>query len=261
MYTSAELILLPISLLVMVGIAFLLRLLLKDKSEKLQSIPFIVITILLWAGEIAKQILDITSEDGYSYWTIPLHFCNTYFIWFALAEFTTGKLRRHMQSIAFVMTLYLFVGFYVYPRFIIGDACEHVFLTFSDAHTFFFHHLVILYSILTIVFGRFHPTKKDLIIFPICMAGYFATAVTFAHLLDTNYFNLLESLVPLMEAIRVNAGQVVYTLFFGTAMVSLGTILLFVCLKVKAKMEKQDAEESVEPIVEMDEAEPLKTVE
>ncbi len=239
MYTTAELVLLPVCFLVMVGIAVLLRFLLKGKTEKIRSIPFIVITILLWVGEIIKQILELTSAKGYDFWALPLHLCSTYFIWFALAEFTGAKIRVRMQNIAFVMTLYVVVGLYAGPRTIIGSSCENVFASYSTAHTFFFHHLVILYALLTVALGRFHPQKKDVWLFAGCMAAYFVIACACAHLLKENYLNLLYSNVPFMEALRVQAGQVVYTIVYGLAMTTAGTIFIALYLWIKGYLQKK----------------------
>ena len=145
-YTKAELIILPIAFLSMLGIALFLRRLLLNKPEKIQKIPFIIIAILMLVGEFAKQIRGIIV--GYNLWWLPLHFCSAFFLWFSLAEFTKGEFARRMRSVAFLATLCLFVAMYFNPRSIIGNACENIFSSFLSAHTFFFHHLAIFYFLL-----------------------------------------------------------------------------------------------------------------
>lgn len=235
MYTKSELIVMPIALFVMICVAIGLHIWLKNKSEKIQNIPFIVITALLWVGEIVKQILELTSADGYNLWAIPLHFCSTYFIWFTLAEFTRGNFQKRMKSVAFVATFYLIVGMYIGPRDILGGACDHIFASFYTAHTFFFHHLVVQYALLTIAFKRFQPIKKDCFLCMICMATYYVVALIVAHALKVNFFNLLYSNVGFMEALRVNAGQVVYTIVFGLITAFSGALFTGIILFFKEK--------------------------
>ena len=234
-YTKAELTVLPIALLIMLAVTIFLYYILKDKSKKLQDLPFQIITLLLIGGEIAKQILEFYDGDGYNFWAIPLHFCSTYFFWFSLAEFSTGNFKTTMQNIAFVATLYLIVGFYFYPNGIIGDACENIFESFSTAHTFFFHHLVILYFMLGVAFKRYLPKKTYAKTWIISFTCYFIVATSFAYLLDTNYFNLLESVLPPLENFRLWAGQIPYTLLMAFVTIGGGAIFLWVTSTVKEK--------------------------
>lgn len=234
-YTKAELLVLPIALFIMLAITAILWYALKNAPEKIRDIPFAVIAVLLIGGEIAKQIIELNEPDGYDFWAIPLHFCSTYFIWFSLAEFSKGKFRKSMQNVAFVATIYLVIGFYFYPSGIIGSACENVLRDFSTAHTFFFHHLVILYFLLAVAFKRYSPQKKDVKIWLICFTIYFLTATSCAHLLDTNYFNLLESILPPLENFRLWAGQIPYTLLMAIVTIAGGAAFLWITANVKEK--------------------------
>ena len=109
-YTKAELVVLSVSLLVIIGISVALRCVLKNKSEKAKQIPFFVITIILLVLEVIKQVLAM--QGGYSIGALPMHFCSTYFVWFSLANFTKGKLRTAMQTVAFVATIYFVLLFF-----------------------------------------------------------------------------------------------------------------------------------------------------
>ncbi|MBR2321674.1 MAG: YwaF family protein, partial [Clostridia bacterium] len=191
MYTDAEKKLIPLMFFILLLITISLWLLLRHRGQVAQSIPFIVITLALIAGEVAKQV--ISYRQGYNLWHLPLHFCSTYFLWFSLAEFSFGKMRRTMQNIAFVATMYLFVAFYVSPRGILGDTCEDVFADYFTAHSFFYHHLVILYMMLAVAFKRFQPKKTDAWVWIICFACYFAVAAICAYTLQENFFNILNS--------------------------------------------------------------------
>ncbi|MBQ7924523.1 MAG: YwaF family protein [Clostridia bacterium] len=238
-YTRAELFVLPIALSAMVFFALLLRFLTRKKPLWVQDLPFLCIAVAVLALELVKQGKNIV--DGYDTWTIPLHYCSTFAVWFPLAEFTRGNVRKRMQNIAFVASFCLLALFYFNPRSIIGGACENVFGDFGAFHTFFYHHLALLYCILGIIFKRFRPDFHDGWLWISCMSVYLSIAVIFAFGFQTNYFNILQSNVPFMEFIRVTFGQIAYLLFFFS-LVLLGGASVF---WIKARFDKTDKRKTV----------------
>ena len=234
MYRSAEAFLIPFMFFILLGVTILLWLLLHDASERVKNVPFIVITVLLIVGEVGKQALSI--KQGYDFWNLPLHFCCTYFLWFSLAEFSFGKFRQTMQKIAFVATLYLCVGLYVAPRGILGSACENVFGNYFTAHSFFFHHLVILYMMLSIAFKRFKPQKRDAWVWKICFTVYFTTAAICAYTFQENFFDILNSEpLPIFEPFRLAVGQVAYNACLALVVVFFGAVFIRVAVRVRQK--------------------------
>ena len=247
MYTDAEKKLIPLMFLILLAITLLIWILLKNKGKLAQSIPFIAITVLLIVGEVIKQI--ISYKNGYNLWHLPLHFCSTYFLWFSLAEFSFGKMRQRMQNIAFVATMYLCAALYCAPRGILDAVCDDVFKTYFTAHSFFYHHLVILYMMLAIAFKRFKPKKSDALVWMICFACYFAVAATCAYTLNENYFNILESArMPLLETIRLQVGQVIYDALMASLLIIPGAIILFLSAWIREKFFMAE-EETVEYLV------------
>lgn len=239
-YSKDEIVVLSISAGVILVIALILGFLLRNKSDKIRKIPLLVITIILLALEVVKQILSIAT--GYSFWALPLHFCSTYFIWFSLAHFTKGKFQKAMQSVAFVASLYLVALFYFDPVSIIGHACSNVFETFFTFHTFFFHHLVLLYFVLTIALKQVDLKLSHSIHFLVSMAIYYAVAVTCAHLLQVNYMNILTSSIPFMESLRLAIGQVGYTIILGIIVICAGAIIIALGSIIQKKIqEKQNS--------------------
>ena len=242
-YTKAEWIVLPIAFLIMLAITLLLRYYLIDKSEKIKRIPFLVITILMVGGEIVKQIRGIIV--GYDLWWMPLQFCSTFFVWFSLAEFTKGEFAGRMRNIAFLTTLCLVVAIYLFPRAIMGGACENIFKDFLTAHNFFFHHLAILYFMLCIALERVDIQKNDAKYWIVSMFAYFTVAVIFAYALNTNYFAVLYCPVDMFDFFRVTLGQFFYNAIEGCALIfaPVGVILLIDRLR---KGKKSD-----EPVLEI----------
>lgn len=238
MYTRAELIVLLPLLCIMVGITIALYMLLKNKSKRIQNIPFIAITILLWIGEIIKQILNF--RDGFDAWRLPIHYCSTLFIWFTLAEFTKGKFRNVMENIAFVSALLLFAVFYLYPRGILGDNCEQPFEDYYSFHSIYHHHMSLLYFMLGVAFKRFHPTHKLGWIWVLCTSIYYIIAIICAYALDTNFFNILESVIPPVESLRLLCGQVVYTIGLGGVLIFFGASVFWISTWFVNRKKKQD---------------------
>jgi len=248
-YSDSEKFIMPLMFLIMTAITVLLWLALRNKSKGVQSIPFVVITLLLIAGEVGKQIACI--KQGYEYWDIPLHFCSTYFIWFSLAEFSFGKMRKTMQTIAFTATVYLVVGLYYSPGGIFGDSCDYLFEDYLHTHTVLFHHLVILYFMLSIAFKRFQPNKKDAWVWMGCFAAYFTVAAICAYRLETNFFNILDSeLIPPLETFRLWAGQVVYNVLLAFVVIFMGAIFIRISVRIHEKylVEEVEAVEVVDEV-------------
>lgn len=232
-YTKAERVVLPIAFLIMLLITLLLRALLLDKPEKIKKIPFIVITILMISGELIKQILGVVK--GYDLWWIPLHFCSTFFIWFSLAEFTKGEFAKGMKTVAFLATLCLVVAIYLFPRAIISNACENIFADFSTAHSFFFHHLVILYFLLSLALKRVNIQKKSAYYWMACMSIYFIITLIFAYALNTNYFAVLYFPLEFFDEFRIAFGQVSYNLVQASVLIFAPVALILVWDKTKKR--------------------------
>ncbi len=225
-YTKAELFVLPLAFLVMVGFAAFLRFTTFGKSRRVQDLPFFIIAVSILTMEIIKQLRKLM--HGYDAWSIPLHYCSTFSVWFPLAEFSKGKFRKRLQNVAFCASFCLLALFYFGPRSIIGGACANVFGSYAAFHTFFYHHLALFYCILSIAFKRFQPSAEDGWIWIICTSVYFSTAVIFAFVFETNFFNILYSDVPFMEKFRVAFGQTPYLLLLSSLLLFGGASVFWI---------------------------------
>lgn len=207
-WTQSELIVLPIAFICMLAITIATSIWLKNKSDKIKNIPLSIIAILLFVLEIAKQIINIV--QGYTWWTLPLHFCSFFFVWYPLAQFTKGKWQEIFKTIAFVWGFFLTIAFYVSPQPIIGNATDSIFASFSTAHTFFFHHLAILYFMLTLGLKLYKPKYEHIIYGLCCLLIYAIIAIPCAYIFDTNFCNILFSDLTLLENLRLATNQFVY---------------------------------------------------
>lgn len=219
-WSDSQKIVLPISLIVVILTSLLIFWLLKNKSEKIKNLPFVLIAIFLLIMEVIKQILAF---PDYNYWNIPLHFCSTFMVWFSLASFAKGKLSEVGYTLSFIFGMWFLALFYIDPTSIIGSSTDGIFKDFSNFHTFTYHHLILLFMLLSVLFKKFNP-KLEQIKYIVLFYSIFATlAITFAHLLDVNFVSLLYNSLAFMQAINDKFGIVAYT----TAMYFIG---LFGCL-------------------------------
>ncbi|MBQ8468457.1 MAG: YwaF family protein [Clostridia bacterium] len=208
-YGKNEILVMMLSLLVMVGITFLLWLFLHKKDRKTRNIPLVVITVLLLGLEIAKQVVSLC-EPTYDYYAIPMHFCSLFLYFFPLAVFFKGKVQRFGLTMSLVCSAWLFVLLYWNPCPIIGFSPTHVFENFSNFHTFIYHHLAVLFSLVSLSLNMYNIDKWSFLHVIIGISVYAAIAIPLSYAVNVNFCNLLESNIPFMENFRQSAGQVVY---------------------------------------------------
>jgi len=150
---------LPATLLIIILISLALYAILKNKSDRIKEIPLIVITCILLVLEVIKQVREFRS--GYDYWAIPLHFCSLFLYFYPLAVFAKGKIKDFGKTMSLVCSSLMFIMFYINPDSIIGRGTTTNFLTsYGLFHTFIYHHLVILFLVLSIMLN-FYKFKKE----------------------------------------------------------------------------------------------------
>ena len=238
-WTKDECWVLPLTLAIIIAITITLYFTLRKKSDKIRAIPLQVIAVIILILEVFKQSISI--RDGYSFWTIPLHYCSLFLFFIPLAQLTRERTRNFIKPVAFSAASAMTLLFYVNPSSIIGSSASDMFISFSKFHTFTFHHLVILYLLLSIVLRNYTPKWKHFISVLIVMTIYFAIGMTAAHLLDTNYCNFLTSNIPFMESLRLKTGQVFYSIamfFFITGGTALLNFIYFLIYKLFTRKKK-----------------------
>ncbi len=208
-WSNSEKIVLPIALIIVLVAAFLISFLLRKRDEKIKRIPLMILTVITLVLEIVKQILGII--NGYNLWNIPLHFCSLFLYFYPLASFFKGKVREFGSTMCIVSATLFLLLFYTNPSSIISSSCDNIFESFSTFHTFIYHHIILLFYFLLIFSQLYRPSTRDYIYNLIGIGGYALVAIPTAHLLNVNFCSLLKSVIPFMETLRLNAGQVVYT--------------------------------------------------
>ena len=212
-YTKVDFIVLPITLITIILIATFLYFWLRNKSKKIKKIPLILITCFMLLLELIKQIRSFL--DGYEYWSIPLHFCSLFIYFYPLAVFAKGKLNDFGKTMSLVCSVLMFSLFYFSPDSIIGsETTANIFSDYGAFHTFTYHHLVMLF-LFTSLFLNFYKFKKDNYKHVIIGFSLYAIImVPLAHILDTNFCDILHTSIPFLESFRLFAGQILYTVSF-----------------------------------------------
>lgn len=213
LYSKNDLIFMSLALVLMLIITAALYFLLKDKSERAKRIPFVVIAALMIVLEIFKQIENFTSESVNIYW-LPFHYCSLFFFFFPLAEFTHGRIREYFKAVSFVAALTVSIFIYIVPQGILGKATDLMFKELFHLHSFVFHHLVILYVFLSIALDSYRYKRGDFLRIASLFCGYCLIVNPLSHITNTNFCNFLYTIIPPLEYIRVNFGQLAYSLVF-----------------------------------------------
>jgi hypothetical protein len=231
-WSESDKIVLPISLAVILAISVILSLLLRGKDEKIKKIPFIVITTIILVLEIIKQTKNII--EGYDLWSIPLHFCSLFIYFFPIACFAKGKFQEFGKTMSLVCSAWLIALFYINPGSIIGGGTtQNIFASFSRFHTFFYHHLAMLYFFCAVGLKFYEIKKSSFLYVAIGFTIYVLIAVPMAHILNVNFCNILTSNIPFMENFRLQFGQVLYTILMYLAGMAGGTVVCLLMLLVQ----------------------------
>jgi hypothetical protein len=171
MWTIYDLIMVPIGIILVIGVAVGLYYWLRNKSNTIRRIPFMVVGVILCGLELAKQIYGFYSTDGYSTFWLPFHLCSIYFL-FALpfAAFTKqeNKAGRMFWAITLFGSLEVFAVMLLAPYGLIMGKNEIVLTGGSAEELFFAWHSVLfhLFAIAPIIFAiALRPVKLKLMDF------------------------------------------------------------------------------------------------
>ncbi len=159
-YSESQKIIMPIALIIMVILGVSFHFLLRTKSEKIKNAPLTVIAFLLLVLEICKQIYYIFFVEYVTY-ALPLHFCTLVIFVIIFAQIPSKKIVDFFKPIAFSFSGLVAFMLYISPTSLIGNSTDNVFLNYYTFHTFTFHHLVVLYFILTLTLNTYTPKLTD----------------------------------------------------------------------------------------------------
>ncbi len=189
---------------------FLLAFLSRKCSPRARVWIVRALMLLLFAGEIAKQIV---LRDYYSPNYLPFHYSSTYYVSFALYAFGCGRVRHYGACASYVGGLFLLVTMTVNPHSVVGDTA-YLFTHYYPAHSYFFHMAVLLLWLI-MLFGHDYQLKKwDFLRYCTFLGAWAAAAIPAAFRFQVNYAGLLRSFIRPLERIRLHYGQVVYLLLY-----------------------------------------------
>lgn len=239
-WSQSQLEVFPITFIIIIIASVLIGYLLKNKPQNIKDLPFKIITVVLILAEIYKQIRAVNT--GYNLWSIPLHYCSMFMVWFFMASFLKGKAKITGEALAFVTGIGFMGGFLLDPTSIIGSATNN--LTFSlsnfgNLHTFFYHFLIVMFLTLQITLKTYKPTIKNIgILIP--FVGWMIISTILANLLNVNFSNFLHNNVALIDNIRLSYGYLtyiasMYVVFIGLFVLILLTLTAVNMIKNKFK--------------------------
>lgn len=238
-WTNIEKKIIPLVLVLIIAFSVFIWYLLKNKSNNIKRIPFIIITLLILLLELIKQILLI--KNGYNFWGFPIHFCSLFLYLYPLELFTKGKIQSFSRTMILVCSIWMICMFYMHPSSIIGNATNNIFADFGMFHTFIYHHLIVLYFTLGIALNLFNTiTSKSYIHVSIGFPIYALFVVPAAHLFDINFVSLLYNNFKPFDSIRISYGYGAYTFLMIAGAILGGYMIITTCLLVKRLIFKKE---------------------
>lgn len=190
------------ALAVILLIGILTRWLLGKKDYRVRLIPVQVITCLLLALEVGKQVASFM--QGYDLYHIPLHFCSLFLFVLPALSFYRGKRRNTVAAVSAATCASLFLLMVVYPNLIYPSyAVSSYFTNFFSFHTVTFHNLVLLVFVLMVALDLYVPEKKGE--WKACLwftVAFCVVSASMAQLLKTNYANYYQCNIPVLEGVR-----------------------------------------------------------
>jgi len=190
------------SVIVMIGLALLLRYFLKDKDEKFKLIPLQIIGIALVILEILKQIYSVII--GYDLYHIPLHFCSLFVYLIPLFAFYNGKYKVYIRSFTTICGSMLMVFMIVYPELIYsGSDIVNFFKDFLSFHTVTIHNLILFAFFIILSLGLVDfKWRRDVLIGLVGYGIYSVIAGTMAQILKTNYNNFYRCSISIFRVVQ-----------------------------------------------------------
>ena len=214
------------SLVVMIAVAWLLRRLLADKTERVRMIPF----------QIIKQVRSLTI--GYDLYHLPFHVCSVITVLLPVMAYYRGRFRQGVRAVTVALCAALFALMMIAPNAIYSDeAIQNALNDFGDLHT---TTLAIFAFVLAFALELYKPQPrrhvKGILIFS---TAYCAIAAVLANALQTNFNNFKWCVFAPVEQLRLAwcakfgdvVGQVMYDvpLSFLNIFGMLAAYMLYVC--------------------------------
>ena len=187
----------------MIVIAVILRAAIGKKDIKIRMIPFQIISCILLALEIGKQVVSVIK--GYDLYHLPFHFCSLFIFMMPLMAFYKGKHKTAVTAISSAICMATTFLTLVYPCLIysVWDI-TNFFSDYFCFHTVVFHNLVIFGLILILALDLHTPQPKEtkaVILFTVCFC---VVSATMAQLLETNFNNYYSCNIPPLEDLRLS---------------------------------------------------------
>ena len=197
---------LPLIAVASVGLYYLL----KNKSLKLQLIPFFAIALVVVVGEIFKQIFAF-NQPSYDMFFVPLHISSIPIFSFALClVFKQGsQISRIFWSLSLNAGCIISLLVVFYPTIIFGDAARELltnahwldFGTFISLHSIVVHYLYVMFVVLIFLFRPFKIVKRDILFVIGIFVLFVALAAIVATVTQTDFMRILTSPVPFLESL------------------------------------------------------------
>lgn len=189
--------------LVMLVIAFVLRLTIGKKALHIRMIPIQILAAVIVLLEVGKQITSFAR--GYDLYHIPLHYCSMLIFALPAMAFYKGKYSEIVRAVSAALCMAMTLLTLIYPCLIYSaDNIAGYWEDYLDFHTVTFHNVVILATFLVLALDIYTPQprgeQRALIV---CVSIFCIISATMAQVLQTNYANYYSCNIAPLESVRL----------------------------------------------------------
>jgi len=189
-----------------------------DKDYKTRYRPLMVIAFLLIVLDGSKQLRGIMV--GYDKTIIPLYFCSFFNLLYPLAIYSKGRVKQVSQVMASVYSFMVAMGLYLAPAMMIGESAYNLFGGFLKLHTFVYHHLVVMYAMLSVSLQLVDIELKDDLLALLGGAALYSIIGGLSSIaLKTNFHNFYPVNPGAFLTMRESLGDFLYIFIWGGAFV------------------------------------------
>jgi uncharacterized membrane protein YwaF len=225
--------------------ACLISHLLKNGTEKIRRIPFVVIAIVLLAMEAAKQVYSLI--EGYNLYYLPFQICSLFLFSYTLMAFAHGKLRNYAMCINLCLGCSASLAQLFLSQVLTRD---YIFKLFTAAatpfhyHNVIYHHIVFLHFIFMLLLKPYKPQKRHILPTVFIYALFMIISCIAANLLKTNFSGYINYGAPVFDYFK-RFGQAIFNMV-GFCLNTLEYLLgVAICFFVHAIVSKRNGNRAI----------------
>ena len=203
------------------------------------------VMIFLFCCEFIKQM---TVLHAYSPNYLPFHYSSTYYLTFGLFAFGRGRIRHFGACASYIGGALLLVTMTTNPMSVVGNP-EVMFSSFYLTYSYIYHMAVIHLWLVMLMNREYVHRRFDFLRYAAFLALWASVAIPAALLLKWNYAGITKSFIPILEKLRLAAGQAAYLAVYFLFILLSAAVAFGIWMLVDRFLKKKNGGSSASPEV------------